>query len=62
MTLSEMTLADHAEAWWGEKGNIVPKRETRAWDTMYQSWVEYAFCDQQQNNEGVANDVSSSRN
>ena len=41
----EMTLADHAEAWHSEKGNKVPKRNTKAWGEMYKKWVNYAFGD-----------------
>ena len=41
----EMTLADHAEAWWSKQGNIVPARETSEWTTMYEKWVEFAFAD-----------------
>lgn len=41
----EMTLADHAEAWWEEQGNRVPKRDTAEWGAMYEQWVEYAFED-----------------
>jgi len=42
---SKMTLAEHAEAWWREKGRRVPKRDTPQWDTMYETWVEWAFKD-----------------
>ena len=38
-----MTLADHAEAWWTERGNIVPPRESPEWDAMYGTWIEFAF-------------------
>ena len=39
----EITLSDHAEAWWREKGNIVPEKNTQEWEKMYALWVEYAF-------------------
>ena len=39
----DVTLAEHAEAWWSEKGRKVPRRGTKAWGNMYQSWVDYAF-------------------
>jgi len=41
-TLS-VTTADHAEAWWKEEGNKVPKRNTKEWDEMYVAWHTYAF-------------------
>lgn len=37
------TLAEHAEEWWKEKGRIVPKRGTKAWKSMYQEWIGFAF-------------------
>ena len=40
-----MTFAEHAEAWWQEQGNKVPKRGTKAWLSMYEKWVEFAFAD-----------------
>ena len=40
-----MTLADHAEAWWQEKGNIVPDKNTKEWREMYMEWIEFAFQD-----------------
>lgn len=39
----EMTLADHAEAWWSEKGRKVSDRTTKAWAKMYEKWIDYAF-------------------
>jgi hypothetical protein len=41
----EMTLADHAEAWWREQGNRVSRRDTKAWQRMYERWVAWAFSD-----------------
>jgi hypothetical protein len=41
----EMTLAEHAEAWWRKKGKRVPRRDTKAWQRMYETWVEWAFSD-----------------
>jgi hypothetical protein len=41
----EMTLAEHAEAWWREQGNALPARETDKWERMYEAWVEWAFID-----------------
>jgi hypothetical protein len=43
--MPEMTLADHAEAWWRKKGKEVPPRGTDQWQTMYETWVEWAFSD-----------------
>ena len=38
--MSEMTLADHAEAWWIEQGHyFLPLRDTSAWEAMYNEWV-----------------------
>lgn len=37
------TLADHAEAWWVEKGNEVPEKGTAAYNGMYEKWIEFAF-------------------
>ena len=42
---TEMTLADHAEAWTREQGKQVPARNTPEWETMYEKWVEFAFAD-----------------
>jgi hypothetical protein len=40
----EMTLAQHAEMWWFEKGNkIIPKRYSVDWTMMYSEWIQYAF-------------------
>lgn len=39
----DVTLAEHAEAWWSERGYVVPRRKTKAWNTMYQKWINYAF-------------------
>ena len=41
----QMTLADHAEAWWIEQGNEVPKKDTKGWENMYLKWVDFAFRD-----------------
>ena len=43
--MPEMTLAEHAEAWWREQGKDVPPRGTAQWRTMYETWVEWAFSD-----------------
>jgi len=43
--MAEMTLADHAEAWQRERGEIVPARESSAWAAMYEQWIEFAFAD-----------------
>ena len=43
--MAELTLADHAEAWWREKGNTIPPRDSDEWKKMYESWVEWAFSD-----------------
>jgi len=39
----ELTLSQHAEMWYKEKGNIVPKKGTSEWDDMYSEWIEFAF-------------------
>lgn len=43
MNPDEMTLGEHAEAWWREQGNEVPERDTTEWSIMYEKWIEYAF-------------------
>ena len=43
--MPEMTLADHAEAWWREQGKEVPSRDTDEWQAMYETWVAWAFAD-----------------
>ena len=43
--MPEMTLAEHAEAWWREKGKKVPRRDTDKWRQMYEAWVAWAFAD-----------------
>ena len=37
--MAELTLADHAEAWWREKGNTIPPRDTDEWKKMYETWA-----------------------
>jgi hypothetical protein len=41
--MSDLTLGEHAEAWWAEQGNPVPPRECAAWRAMYAIWIDYAF-------------------
>ena len=41
----EMTLAEHAEYWSREQGKEVPPRDTDQWQSMYETWVEWAFSD-----------------
>jgi hypothetical protein len=41
----ELTLADHAEAWWREQGKRVPRRDTASWQKMYETWAKWAFAD-----------------
>ena len=41
--MKELTLADHAELWWKEKGNVVPRRNTKEWEIMYKKWWVFAF-------------------
>lgn len=41
--IKRMTLADHAEAWWKEKGNTVPPKGSDAYNEMYKQWAEFAF-------------------
>lgn len=40
---TEMTLADHAEAWARETGKTVPPRKTPEWQALYESWHAFAF-------------------
>jgi hypothetical protein len=37
------TLADCAEAWAKERGEVVPDRNSPEWQTMYERWIDYAF-------------------
>jgi hypothetical protein len=39
----QMTLAEHAEAWWLEQGMIVPDRNSQGWHDMYEKWISFAF-------------------
>jgi hypothetical protein len=41
----QMTLADHADAWWREQGKEVPSRDTAEWQQMYEAWATWAFAD-----------------
>jgi hypothetical protein len=41
----EMTLSEHAEAWWSDQGNIVPEPYSEEWVAMYVQWHTYAFKD-----------------
>lgn len=41
----EMSLLEHAEAWWQEQGNIIPDKNTIEHKEMYEKWVEFAFQD-----------------
>jgi hypothetical protein len=43
--VKELTLAEHAEAWWREQGKRVPRRGTARWQKMYETWAEWAFAD-----------------
>ena len=38
-----MKLADHAEAWWTKQGKELPARGTPEWQSMYETWVNWAF-------------------
>lgn len=40
---TRMTLAEHAEAWWGEQGQMIPPRKSAEWNAMYTRWIEFAF-------------------
>ena len=51
--MTELTLADYAEAWHRDRGIAVPKRETAEWLEMYERWVDYAF---ENFGESVVND------
>jgi hypothetical protein len=41
--MPEVALADHAEAWWREQGQEVPRRDTDKWRRMYEAWVAWAL-------------------
>jgi len=43
--MAELTLSEHAEAWWIEQGKDVPERGTEGWNEMYVAWVYFAFGD-----------------
>jgi hypothetical protein len=43
--MAEMTMAEHAEAWWTEQDNVVPLRGTPEWESMYEEWIKFAFAD-----------------
>ncbi len=43
--MKELTLADHAEAWYREQGNAVPAKGTPEWSEMYLLWHAFAFRD-----------------
>lgn len=43
--MAEKTLANFAEEWYKEQGKIVPDKNSKEYDEMYQSWVEFAFAD-----------------
>ena len=43
MSKKELTLADHAELWWGEQGKVVPEKNTEEWEIMYEKWINWAF-------------------
>ena len=40
---ADLTLTDHAEAWYKEQGNTIPQRYSEGWWAMYENWIEYAF-------------------
>ena len=40
-----ISMMDHAEMWWYEQGKDIPERDTEESQTMYESWVEFAFKD-----------------
>ena len=40
-----ISLAEHAEMWCLENGKNIPNRNTKAWQDMYEQWIEFAFAD-----------------
>lgn len=38
-----MSLADHADAWWRERGAEPPPRTDMAWQSYYEEWHAWAF-------------------
>ena len=45
MNKNELTLADHAEIWYSEKGENIPDRNSDEWTAMYERWHAFAFAD-----------------
>jgi hypothetical protein len=44
--MTQLTFAEHAEAWWTEQGKIVPaNHNSQEWHDMYEKWAEFAFRD-----------------
>lgn len=43
--VEEITLAEHAEEWWKEKGNTVPDKDSQEYSDMYEKWCNFAFSD-----------------
>lgn len=35
-----MTMAEQAEAWWAEQGNLIPAYLSQEWWDMYGEWCE----------------------
>lgn len=41
--MKELTLAEHARAFWQERGQYMPLAGIPAGDEMYRLWAEWAF-------------------
>lgn len=41
----DMSMEDHAMAWWIEKGYVIPSPDSLEWAEMYAKWVDFAFDD-----------------
>ena len=41
----EMTLYEHAVAWWKEHDCEIPDKDSDEWKRMYEEWVSWAFSD-----------------
>lgn len=42
---ADMSMEDHAMAWWIGKGFVIPSPNSIEWEEMYAEWVDFAFSD-----------------
>ena len=45
MGSSNISLSDHAEMWSYETSGNIPEQNTKEWQKMYESWIDFAFAD-----------------